>query len=56
MLVPHGRKDAELGEARRAADDLQDTLVFARRKTVGGDQVVGDGWFGHAVPLAWPRV
>jgi hypothetical protein len=50
MLVPHGREDAELGEGRLTPDDLEDALVFVRAEPVGGDQVVGDGWIGHAVP------
>jgi hypothetical protein len=49
MLVPHGRKDAELGETRLPPDDLQDALVFVGAEPVGRDQVFGDGWVGHAV-------
>ncbi len=49
VLVPHGRKDAELGEARLAADQVEDALVFVRLQPVRGDQLgrngkrVGDG-------------
>src|SRR6185312_929499 len=28
MLVPHGREDAEFGEARLAPDQVEDALVF----------------------------
>src|SRR2546423_1326382 len=42
MLIPHGRKDAELGKTWRAANQLEDTLVFVRPQPVGSDQVGGD--------------
>ena len=42
MLVPHGREDAELGEARLAADQLQNALIFIRLQAVGGNQVGRD--------------
>ena len=45
MLVPHGRENAELGEARRASDQLQDTLVFIRLEPVRRDQFGRDIWF-----------
>jgi hypothetical protein len=38
MLVPHRREDAELGEARLAADQVENALVFLRLEAVFGDQ------------------
>ena len=52
MFVPHGRKDAKFGEGGFASDNLKDPLIFIRRKPVGCDQVVGDGWLLHLVPRA----
>ena len=42
MLVPHRREDAEFGDARRAADQLQDTVVLVRFQAVLGDELRGD--------------
>ena len=52
MLVPHGREDAELGERRLAADQLEDALVFVGLEPVLGDEFGGDGGFGadHVQP------
>ena len=46
VFVPHRREDAELGEARRAADQLQDAGVLVRLEAVFGDQ------FGRDVRLS----
>src|SRR5690606_32950626 len=35
MLVPHRGEDAEFGEARLAADQLEDTVIFIRLQSVG---------------------
>src|SRR5580704_6389059 len=43
MLVPHRRENAELGEARFAADELLKARVFVRLEAVLGDQFGGDG-------------
>ena len=43
VLVPHGRENAELGQRRRAADQLEDALVFVRLEAVLGDKFGGDG-------------
>ena len=43
VLVPHRREDAELGEGRLAADQVQDALVFVGLQPVLGDQLRGDG-------------
>ena len=49
VLVPHGREDAELGQRRLAADQLEDALVFVGLQPVGGDEVGRDGGGGvHA--------
>src|SRR5262249_38066774 len=45
MLVPHRRKDAELGEARLAADQFDEALVFIRLEAVLGDKLWCDGRF-----------
>ena len=53
VLVPHGREDAEFGDARLAADEREDALVFVRLQPVGGDEVGGDldgGVHVHPVP------
>jgi hypothetical protein len=42
VLVPHGGEDAELGEGRLAADQIQDALIFVRLQAVGGNQFGGD--------------
>jgi hypothetical protein len=47
MLAPHHGKDAELGVARRAAEDFHGVGVFFRREVVLGNQLWGDGGFGH---------
>ena len=38
MLVPHRRENAEFGEARHAADQLDDACIFVRLEAVLGDQ------------------
>ena len=38
MLVPHRRKNAELGEGWRPADQLDDALVLVGLEAVLGDQ------------------
>ena len=45
VLVPHRREDAELGEARLAADELLEARVFVRLEAVLGDQFGRDGGF-----------
>ena len=47
MLAPHHGKDAELGVARRAAEDFHGVGIFFRREVVFGNQLWGDGGFGH---------
>ncbi len=47
MLAPHHGKDAKLGVARRAAEDFHGVGVFFRREVVFGNQLWGDGGFGH---------
>jgi hypothetical protein len=47
MLAPHHGEDAQLGVARRAAEDLLRLGVFVRREVVLGNQLWGDGGFGH---------
>jgi hypothetical protein len=47
MLAPHHGKDAELGIARRAAEDFHSVGVFFRREVVFGNQLWDDGGFGH---------
>ncbi len=42
VLVPHRREDAEFGQRRRAADEVEDALVLVRLQPVRGDQRVGD--------------
>src|SRR5205823_8899992 len=37
VLVLHGGEDAELGQTRRAANQLAAALVFLRAETVSGD-------------------
>ena len=60
VLVPHGREDAELGEGRRAADQLQDALVFVGLQAVRGDQGGRDfcslGGFRFVAPSSWARL
>ena len=48
MLVPHRREDAELGEGRLAADQVEDALVLVGLEAVLGDEFGGDagGEFG----------
>ena len=43
MLAPHHREDAKLGDARFAAHDLQDAVIFLGRQPVFGDDLGGDG-------------
>ena len=47
MLAPHHGKDAELGVARRATEDFHGVGVFFRREVVLGNQLWGNGGFGH---------
>ncbi len=42
VLIPHGGEDAELGEARCATDQLQDSVVLVRLQAVLGDQLRRD--------------
>ena len=54
VLAPHDREDAELGQRGRAAQDLEQPLVFVGRQPVLGDDLGGDagGSFGvHATVL-----
>jgi hypothetical protein len=44
MLVPHCGENSELGKAWRAAEKLQNTLVFLRLEPMLGDQFGSDGW------------
>ena len=46
MLVPHGRKNAKLGEARCPADEGEDARIFVRLQAMRGGKVWGDFWFG----------
>ena len=39
VLVPHGRENAELGESRRAADQIADAPVFVRLEAVRGGEL-----------------
>ncbi len=50
MLVPHRREDAELGQGRRAADQVEDAVVFVGLQPVGGDHRGGDFGILH-LPL-----
>jgi hypothetical protein len=43
VLVPHRREDAELGEARGAADQAENALVLVRLEAVFGDEFRRDG-------------
>ena len=59
MLVPHGREDAELGEARLAADQVEDALVFVGLQPVRRDEFRRDRngiVNGHANGRAVSRV
>ena len=47
MLAPHHGKDAQLGVARRAAEDFHGVGVFFRREVVLRDEFECDGGFGH---------
>ncbi len=42
VLVPHRRKNAELGQARFAADQVEHALILVRLEAVLGDQFGGD--------------
>ena len=47
MLVPHRRDDAELGEARRTADELDEARVFVRLQAMlDGERFVDLGFLG----------
>ena len=47
MLVPHRRDDAEFGEGRRPADELDEARVFVRFEPVrDGERLVDLGFFG----------
>ncbi len=45
VLVPHRREDAELGEARRPADEVEDALIFVGLEAVLGDEIRRDWGF-----------
>src|SRR5689334_6968729 len=49
VLVPHGRKDAELGKCRRPPDQRFGALVFLRLEAVGSNERGRDAWLfvGH---------
>jgi hypothetical protein len=48
MLAPHDGENAQLGVARSAtAEDFPGVGVFFRREVVLGNQLWGDGGFGH---------
>jgi hypothetical protein len=53
MLIPHSRKNAELGQRRLAADQIEDALVLVGLEPVFGDEFRGDvGFVGdHATSL-----
>ncbi len=42
VLVPHGGKDAKLGEAWFPADEIQNPLIFVRLQAVGGNEFGSD--------------
>ncbi len=42
VLVPHRREDAEFGEGRDPADQLQDALILVGLEPVAGDELGGD--------------
>ncbi len=42
VLVPHRRENAELGECRLAADQIEDALVFIGLQAVRGNEFRGD--------------
>ena len=42
VLVPHGRADAKLGEARLASQQLDESVVFLRLKAVLFDEIGSD--------------
>ncbi len=52
VLVPHGRHDAELGEAERTAGQRLGAGVFLRRQPVGGDELWREGGVWHGA-LRW---
>ena len=55
VLVPHRREDAELGEARLAADQVEDALVFVGLQPVRGDEFRRDrngSLNGHGMAVA----
>src|SRR5690606_22574235 len=43
VLVPHRREDAELGEGRLAASQLEDALILVRLEAMRSDQLWRDG-------------
>ena len=47
MLTPHHGEDAQLGEVRLPAENLEDVLVFLRRDPVFLDDFRGDLRLGH---------
>ena len=60
VLVPHRRDDAELGQRRLAADEVDEALVFVRLEAVllhelGGDVDVGSASLSHIRPAAGQR-
>ena len=51
VLVPHRREDAELGQRRLAADQVEDALILVGLEPVLGDQFGGDfGFVGSRLP------
>ncbi|MND61480.1 hypothetical protein D3C80_527400 [compost metagenome] len=54
VLVPHGRENAKLGEARFASDQIKDALVLIRLEAVRGDEFRGDlAGIGDRHLLSW---
>jgi hypothetical protein len=51
MLVPHGRENPELGEARHPADQLENALIFVRLDAMAGDEFGGDLRLAHEALL-----
>src|SRR5579883_1607169 len=54
MFVPHGREYAELGEARRSADQTEDALIFVGLQPMRGNEFGGDRGFVHAGLISAP--
>ena len=55
MLVPHRREDAELGDRRLAADQVEDALILVGLEAVFGDKLTEASdalpWLGMAMAL-----